>query len=319
MALRSARVRILLRHAPTLLSEQQPIQQPEYQSKLEHLVQRVIEMLQRTRTELEPMHPAIQTVDQADLITSEILGGGGAAEHTADRAVDSAQPTRPQWPFDIAKENDAIVRATIFGPMHKGFVKQHVLAIAPRIHLAINENPALVTVWRDQPEVIAQRTGKRIAVRVQLRTGRKQGEHRGLDARHLPHQGDALRAQCLCRGQRFVVPLQVKTLPAFLEKRIEAGIVVLQRRLDMALVRQAQRFIADHLPVIAKDIELWKCAAIQIRSRRYRREQIQQRVDRRQHGRMIEQLSMKRQPHAAAQVYIEHTGDKQRNDDELGR
>jgi len=131
MALRSARARTLLRHAPALLSEQQPIQQPEYQSKLEHLVQRAIEMLERARLLLEPVHPAIQTVDHADPITGEVLGGGGAAQHTADHAVDSAQPTRPQWPLDIAKENDAIVRATIFGPMHKGFVKQHIFAIAP--------------------------------------------------------------------------------------------------------------------------------------------------------------------------------------------
>src|SRR3546814_16137824 len=96
-------------------------------------------MLERACTLLEPMHRAIQAVDHADPITGQILGGSGAAKHATHGAIEIAQPARPQRSFDIAKENDAIACAAIFGPVHKGFIEQYVLAIPPRIHLAVAE------------------------------------------------------------------------------------------------------------------------------------------------------------------------------------
>src|SRR3546814_17243641 len=81
-----------------------------------------IEMLERACTLLEPMHRAIQAVDHADPITGQILGGSGAAKHATDGAIEIAQPARPQRSFDIAKENDAIVCAAIFGKIGRAHV-----------------------------------------------------------------------------------------------------------------------------------------------------------------------------------------------------
>src|SRR3546814_20368103 len=61
----------------------------------------------------------------------------------------------------------ALPISAIFGTVHKGFIEQYVLAIAPRINLAVDENPEAVAARRDQSEVITKRTGKRITVRIQ--------------------------------------------------------------------------------------------------------------------------------------------------------
>jgi hypothetical protein len=56
-------------------------------------------------------------------------------------------------------------------------------------------DPALVRVWRHEPEVIAQRAGEGIAMRAELAAGRQHREHRAVHARNRIQKLDRLRAQ----------------------------------------------------------------------------------------------------------------------------
>ena len=103
-----------------------------------------------------------------------------------------------------------------------------------------------------RPEVIAQRAGEGIAMRAELAAGRQHGEHRAVHARDRIQELDRLRAQRARRRQKVVVPFQVKPLPAALEERVKAPVVVLRGGADKALVEQPHRLVADRLPILAE-------------------------------------------------------------------
>ncbi len=83
--------------------------------------------------------------------------------------------------------------------------------------------------------------GVRIAVAPELRAVGQLGEHRGLDLGDAAQQRGRLRAQRGGRRMRVVVPLQVEALPAGLEERVEAGVVVRLGRLDLLAAASARR------------------------------------------------------------------------------
>jgi hypothetical protein len=66
------------------------------------------------------------------------------------------------------------------------------------------------------------------------------------------------------RGQKVVVPLQVKPPPAALEEGVEADVLVLGRGIDVALRVKAGGFVADLLPVLLQEVELGKFGQVEI-------------------------------------------------------
>ena len=114
----------------------------------------------------------------------------------------------------------------VLGVVDEGFVEDHALAVAPAVGLAVDLDVAAVVIGRDQPEVVAQRAGVGVAVRVSSAAGRQRGEHRGADVRDLAQQLRRARTQALGRRVGVAVPLQVEALPARVEERVEAGVVV---------------------------------------------------------------------------------------------
>ena len=125
---------------------------------------------------------------------------------------------------------------------------------------AVDQDAALVRIGRDQAEVIAQRAGKGIAMRAELAAGRQHREHRAMHRRDRIQELDRLRAQRARRRKKVVVPFQVKPLPAALEERIKAPVVVLGGGADKALVEQPHRLLADRLPVLAQSLPVRESA-----------------------------------------------------------
>ena len=128
-----------------------------------------------------------------------------------------------------------------------------------------------------------------------------------------------LRAQRLRRGQRIAVPLDVEALPAALEERIEADVVVGERAPDVALVEEALRLLAEHRPLLGERGELGKTAHVLERFRGHGREQEDERVVRRQQRRVIEELAGETEPLAAAQVHVERRKHDGVENQEFGR
>ncbi|MNP40078.1 hypothetical protein D3C76_1336870 [compost metagenome] len=148
--------------------------------------------------------------------------------------------------------------------MHIGFVEHHVFTITPGVALTVDEDAASVGIGRRQSQVVTQRAGEWIAVRIEMTATRQQGKHRPLDIGNGAEQRHGLRAQQFGRGQGFVVPLEVEALPAFLEKGTESGIVVFFRSADVTLVKQVHRFVADNLPIVLEHVQFGKPGAVQI-------------------------------------------------------
>src|ERR1043166_1316407 len=195
-------------------------------------------------------------VDEADLLAFLVLRGGGLDQMLADPAIDRGHEAELHRPLDVAEQDDAIHVRAVFGGVDVGLVEHDGFAVAPHALLAIDDDEAVFGVRRDQPEGIAQRSGERVAMRAELGTRRQHREHRAMHVRDRAHQRDRLRAELRRRRKRVLVPLEIKALPAALEERIEAQVVVVRRRLDAPLVEQVQRFFADGLPVVAQRREL---------------------------------------------------------------
>jgi len=202
--------------------------------------------------------------------------------------------------------------------VHVSLVEHHVFTVAPGVDLTVDEDPAVVGVRCRQAQVITQRAGKRITVRVQVTATRQQREHRTFDVRDRTDQRHGFRAQGFGRRQRFVVPLEVETLPALLEERAETSVVVLLCGADIALVEQVHGFVANGFPVIAQHIQFRKLAAIQIRFGRNAGEQVHQRIVRSEQRRVVDELTQDRQTRLAAQMHIEDAAHKQQQHQHLG-
>ncbi len=261
----------------------------------------------------------VDAVEGADLLGLDVLGRGGADDVPRHPAVERRHPARSQRALDVAEQDDPRHVGLVLGGVNEGLVEEHVLAVAPGVRLAVDEDAAVVGIRRDQPEVIAQRAGERIAVAVELAAGRQQREHRRVDRRQRLDQRHRFRAQRPRRRQRRAVPLEVEALPAFLEEGIEAEVVVAGGGANLSLAHQRERLVAHHLPVVAKRRELRQHRHVDERLRRHRREQVHEGVVRRHDRRVVLELPDQGVPDAAAKMHVQRGRDEHVHDDELRR
>ncbi|MNN08263.1 hypothetical protein D3C81_1211140 [compost metagenome] len=159
--------------------------------------------------------------------------------------------------------------------------------------------------------MVAVGTGVRVAVAHQLGPRWQGGEHRRLDRADALQQLGGTRAQGHCRRVAFAVPLQVEALPAALEERVEADVVVVLRALDLADVQQLLGLGADFLPVVLQRLELGEGLDWQVRLGRQLGEQVQEHVDRGQEARVITQLAGDLVPYPAAEMDVGNRENKQ--------
>ena len=174
---------------------------------------------------------------------------------------------------------------------------------------------AFVGVRREQAQVVAHRTGERVAVLDQLTAGRQQREHGGVHRGNAGQQRGGLGAQRLGRGQEIVVPLEVKALPAGAEEGIEADVVVAGGGADIALVEQFHALVADHLPVVLQGRQLGEMLGRNIGRGRHAGEQIHQAVVRRHDGGVVGQLAKQLVLDPAAVMHVQTGRDKSRQDE----
>src|SRR6185312_11475490 len=107
----------------------------------------------------------------------------------------------------------------------------------------------------------------------EVAAGRQLGERSGLDVGRAFQDFDGAWARLQRRGmRRVVVPLEVIAFPASTEERMEAGVVVLVGRLDLAGLCECDRLVADGLPVAAQVLQLWEIGDLQVRRARHARE-----------------------------------------------
>ncbi len=104
----------------------------------------------------DAMRERVQPIHRTDLFGRDVLRRGGLAEHAADAAIDRAHQRRAQRTLDVAEQDHARLVRAVLGPMHVGLVEQHVLAVAPRVRLAVDEDAAVIGVRCREPEVVAQ-------------------------------------------------------------------------------------------------------------------------------------------------------------------
>ena len=243
-------------------------------------------------------------LDDADPLAGFVLGRGLLDNMPADPAGDGGHDPGLEWPLDIAKQDDAGLVGRVFGVMDEGLVEHQVLAIAPRIFMAVDEDAADPRVGRrHQTEMVAQRAGVGITVGLQPRAGGERREHRALDGGDRLQQVNRTRAGPLRRRQRVVVPFEVEPLPAAAEERVEAPVVVTFGCLDAALIEQRNRFVADHLPVVAQPIEFGEQARRDQGLIRHLREQVHQHVVGREDARMVAELAAETEAHAPAKMH----------------
>src|SRR5882724_8721851 len=133
----------------------------------------------------------------------------------------------------IAEQDDSILVGFVHRLVNIGLVEHDGLAVAPTIGMAINVDSAFVVVRRNETEMAAQRSRVGISVGHQLRPRWQQGEHGAIDRGYTVRQGNRMRAKRSRGGQRFVVPLQIESLPAGAEEGIESQVVILVRGLHL--------------------------------------------------------------------------------------
>ncbi|VVN74470.1 hypothetical protein PS685_05223 [Pseudomonas fluorescens] len=146
---------------------------------------------------------------------------------------------------------------------------------------------------------------------------RQLGEHRRLDRADALHQFSGARAELHGRRVAVAVPLQVKALPAGLEERVEADIVVLAGALDLAGAEQVQAFGANVLPMGLQRTQVREIGGVEIRPVGGFREQVKDAIDRCQKRRVITQLAAQFVPHASAQVNVCNRYNINHSNDEL--
>ncbi|WP_236645562.1 hypothetical protein [Pseudomonas sp. Ant30-3] len=113
------------------------------------------------------------------------------------------------------------------------------------------------------------------------------------------------------------VPLQIKTLPAGFEERVEADIIVLIRTLDLARLKQALPFRADLFPMDLQRAEVRKIGRVEVRPVGNFRAQIQEAIDRRQERRVVAQLPAQFVAHVTAQMNVRNRNNIDSSDDQF--
>src|SRR5260370_6701011 len=161
-------------------------------------------------------------VDDADALPLDVVGGRSLDEVRADPAVDRGHEPVLHRPLDIAEQDDARLVGRVLGAMNERLIEQKIFTVAPDAFDAVNEHVTPVRVRRNQPEMVAQRSGEWVAVIAELRAGRQQCEHCAMHAGDRVQELYRLRAGLASRRQSVLVPLALETLPAASEERVSA-------------------------------------------------------------------------------------------------
>ncbi len=134
----------------------------------------------------------------------------------------------------------------------------------------------------------------------------------------MPCTSSVVRGQKL-HGRRvaIAIPLEIKALPAGLEKRVETDVIVLVRTLDLAGVKQVLAFDANFFPMCLQGAQVGKISRIEIRLVGDFREQIKKAVDRRQERRVITQLAAQLVAHSATQVDVRNRDNVNNGNDQF--
>src|SRR6476660_2679940 len=132
--------------------------------------------------EAHAIHGVEDVIEHADAIARRIFGLARPYQSRLHEAIERADQSRAKRALDVAEQDDPRDVAAVLGDVNECFVEHHRLAVAPRVRLAVEDDPAQVRVRRDEAEVITQRARERVAVRAELRTGWQQREHRRVDA-----------------------------------------------------------------------------------------------------------------------------------------
>jgi hypothetical protein len=103
-------------------------------------------------------------VEQADALAVDVLACRGLDDVVADPAVDRGHEAVLHRALDVAKQDSAVDVGGILRTVYEGLVENEGLAVAPDGFDAVDQDPALVRVRGDEAEVVAQLTGKGIAV-----------------------------------------------------------------------------------------------------------------------------------------------------------
>jgi hypothetical protein len=88
-------------------------------------------------------------------------------------------------------------------------------------------------------------------------------------------------------------------------------------RADVALIEQAQRLFANHLPLLAQHIQLGEALEVDEGSRGYRREHVHQSVVRRHQRGVVADLTPQLESDAAAEMGVTGSADEQQRDGDL--
>ncbi len=201
--------------------------------------------------------------------------------------------------------------------MNKHLVEHHRFAIAPVIVLTVDVDVAAGIIRRIQAQVITVGTRVRIAMAHQLGARWQLGKHRRFDRADALHQFGGAWAQLHRRWMAVAVPLEVEALPASLEERVEADIVILIRALDLAGTQQILALLANLLPVRLQRAQIREIRRIQVRLVGNLRKQIKEAVDRREERRVVTQLPPQLVAHASTQVNVSNGDDINSGNDEF--
>ena len=253
------------------------------------------------------------------MVARHVLGLARADDGGFVPVIDGGHDAAGQRPLDVAEQDHARLVGLVLGPVNERLVENDRFAVAPVVGLAVDENAALFRIRRRKPEVVAQRSGERVAMLAQITSRRQQREHRCVDRGDRLHQRRRFRAQGHRRGQGIVVPLHIEALPSAPVKGVESEVVVFRGRANVAFVEKLHCFLAHHLPVIGQLFQLREFLDVDVGAVGHGGKEIHQHVVRRHERRVVGELAIKAMPDAPAIVDIHRRRDERVEDEELRR
>ena len=102
------------------------------------------------------------------MVARHVLGLARADDSGFVPVIDGGHDAAGQRPLDVAEQDHTRLIGLVLGPVNERFVEDDCLTIAPVVGLAVDENAALFRIRRRKPEVVAQRSGKRVAMLAQI-------------------------------------------------------------------------------------------------------------------------------------------------------
>src|SRR4051812_19449354 len=99
-------------------------------------------------------------VEHADMLAFHVLGRGGLDDVMADPAVDRGHEAIFHGTFDVAEQDDAVDVGRILRAVNECLVEHEGLTVAPDALLAVDQDPALVRIGRDEAQMMRSEPAK---------------------------------------------------------------------------------------------------------------------------------------------------------------